>query len=145
MDQDAASITLTGNWSGQAGANARLLVYPNQACSGDPIVTQSIAYDRQSNLTKTWNTSSGLIRNTHYCGALELGDARITRDLGLLEDYARIDSLNFTMSNAVNPSLSVTWQLSRQSAVTTRLVMNGTRSGDVCGGNRGRRASRITQ
>lgn len=134
MDQDAASLTITGNWTGRAGADARLLVYPNADCSGAALVTEAIAYDRQNNQTKTWTTATGLTRNTHYCGALELGDARVTRDLGLLEDYARISSLNLTMSSADDPTLTVTWQLSRQSAVTTRLLMNSTRSGDSCVG-----------
>lgn len=134
MDQDAASLTVTGNWTGRAGADARLLVYPNVDCSGDALVTDAITYDRQNNQTKTWTTATGLARNTHYCGALELGNARVTRDLGLLEDYARISSLNLTMSSADNPRLTVTWQLSRHSAVTTRLLMNSTRSGDTCAG-----------
>ncbi|MBT6432309.1 MAG: hypothetical protein HOK28_04405, partial [Deltaproteobacteria bacterium] len=134
MDQDAASLTITGNWTGRAGADARLLVYANASCTGAPLVSESVAYDRQNNQTKTWTTATGLTRNTHYCGALELGNARVTRDLGLLEDYARISNLNLTMSNADNPTLTVAWQLSRHSAVTTRLLMNSTRSGDTCVG-----------
>lgn len=134
MDQDEATVTLTGTWGGRAGADSGLMLYANQDCSGNPLASEGVAWDRQTSQTKTWNTGSGLVRGTRYCGALKLGGIRITRDLGVLEDYARVTSLDLTLSSAAEPTLSGNWQLSRQSPVTISLYKDSVRSGSTCSG-----------
>ncbi|MBT6490851.1 MAG: hypothetical protein HOK97_13870, partial [Deltaproteobacteria bacterium] len=137
INQAAASFTIAGAWTGQAGANSRLLLYQSATCSGEPIQAQSVAWDGESASVLPFDfVASGApyVRGQQYCVRLELGNASRNYPLGEL-DYAYVTGASLDSEDALRPSISASWTLSHSTGVELRLYKDSVANGNQCSGN----------
>ena len=119
VDQENATFTISGAWTGQAGDGAGLSLYANSGCTGNAL--RSLSYDWDAGSTNSLPHvfepgDEGFQRGIEYCVKLTLGDAHQTFNLGELE-YAHISGPTFLVGNASLPSLVGTWSLSHATTV----------------------------
>ena len=123
VDQENATFTVSGAWTGQAGGAAKLELFANADCTGASIRSVDSAWDALSSASLPYVFEPGdddFQRGLNYCVQLTLGDARQSFGLGELE-YAHIAGPEFTVSDGGLPSLTATWSLSHATTSRTKL------------------------
>ena len=136
VDQENATFTISGAWSGQAGGGAGLHLFANGTCTGASL--RSVAYDwnadSQQSLPHVFEPGDeGFQRGLEYCVKLSLGDANQTFSLGELE-YAHISGPSFLVGDGALPSLVGAWSLSHATTAQTKLFKASVSAGNQCDG-----------